>query len=154
MHASELLPGTVVGVPAVAAGGLVTVTHVGIVSRRARQSGLPMIYNASKRTGRVMHETWAEFTQGEQAQVIDLRGDLPDSVILARAASRLGDEWGLFFSNCEHYVYWCHGLEPESPQLREGVGKAVLATGAALAGAWALGKLIDAMTEQPKRRRR
>ena len=129
IHPSRLAAGQVLGVSAPVAGGLVHVTHVGLVADRGDQAGLPLVYNASKRTGRVTLDRWEEFCQGEPARLLDVRGDLETKVVISRAHSRLGEEWSLVWSNCEHYVRWCHGLEPESPQLQGAVGATlVLAT--------------------------
>ncbi|MBI4438175.1 lecithin retinol acyltransferase family protein [Candidatus Uhrbacteria bacterium] len=121
IHPSRLLASTVIGVPAEVGGGLLTVEHVGVVASLQDQQGLPFVYNASKRTGRIMLDSWAEFTQRREGRVLDVRGALDADEVLRRAHSRLGERWNLVFSNCEHYVRWCHDLDEESPQLQKGL---------------------------------
>lgn len=131
IHPSRLRPTTVLSIPARV--GLLTVGHVGLVSRRRDQQGLPYIYNASKRSGFVKLETWDVFTLGTgSATILGISGELAEHEVLTRAHSRLDEPWDLWSANCEHYVRWCHGLEVTSPQLRAGLGVAV---GVALVGA-------------------
>lgn len=131
IHPSHLPPTTVLSIPAPV--GLLTVNHVGLVSRRFDQHGLPYIYNASKRSGAVKLDPWDVFTLGTgSADILDIQGTLSESEILRRAHSRLDEPWDLWSANCEHYVRWCHGLDVKSPQLRFGVG---LALGVTVVGA-------------------
>ena len=136
MHPAHLEPGTVVGVPATVAGGVLTVQHVGIVSDHEDEHGLPLVISASKKTGRVSEETWLEFTGGKDATVYDFWGSLLGEQVVARARSKLGTRWDVLVANCEHFVHWAHNLSPQSPQLQTGA-KAV-AWVAVIAGAMAL----------------
>ena len=44
-------------------------------------------------------------------------GSLPPEMVLARARAKLGTSYSLFNWNCEQFVRYAHGLNPESPQL-------------------------------------
>ncbi|NOY25059.1 MAG: hypothetical protein GXP62_04215 [Oligoflexia bacterium] len=136
MHPAHIDPGTVVGIPASVAGGALTVQHMGIVSDHQDEHGLPLVISASKKTGRVSEETWLQFTGGQDATIYDFLGSLPGDQVVRRARSKLGTRWDLLVANCEHFVHWAHGLDPQSPQLQSGA-KAV-AWVAVVAGVMAL----------------
>ncbi|MFZ5480505.1 MAG: lecithin retinol acyltransferase family protein [Myxococcota bacterium] len=125
IHPSRLRLATVLSVKAPV--GPIVVDHVGLVSAKLDQHGLPYVYNASKRSRFVKLERWDVFTLGKGSATIleHIRGDLPDDEVIERAHSKLDDPWDLWSANCEHYVRWCHGLEVTSPQLRAGVGVVV-----------------------------
>lgn len=91
--------------------------HVGIISDRT-YGGAPMVISNSKVKKGVVEESWAEWEDGtwEPARVIGYLGELPPGEVLRRARSRLGEKWELGW-NCEHFVAWCHGISPRSPQL-------------------------------------
>lgn len=133
MHPSVLPSGAVVGYRLVVHG--VSVFHVGIVTDRSDQRGLPHVISASKRTGLVREETWSEFTQGAAVVRQNIGGRLPSHEVLRRARSQIGEEWSLLWANCEHFVRWAHGLPRESPQLKAAVATTtVFAFGALVVG--------------------
>ena len=149
VHPSALRAATVLSIPAQV--GLLTVDHVGLVSRRTDQHGLPYIYNASKRSGFVKLDSWDVFTLGTgTATILDIRGGLHDDEVLRRAHSRLDEPWDLWSANCEHYVRWCHGLEVTSPQLQTGVAVGI---GLAVVGAVAAAAAAAGSGPQGRRRR-
>lgn len=126
MSIRNIRPGDAVGVPASVAGGLATVEHVGIVSDRKDGFGRPYVINASKRTGRVLEESWHDFSQGLAVRRLDLEPQRPRRHVLRDARGRIGQEWRLFSSNCEHFVRECMGYVRRSPQLRTWAAGALL----------------------------
>lgn len=116
-----LRPGDVVGV-AVDVAGVGVVTHQGLVSDRRGADGYPRVLHASKFVGRVDESTMTTFVhravEGARLRGLGYPGRLPRRVVLDRARSRIGEPYDLVLANCEHFVSWCHGLPPTSPQLR------------------------------------
>jgi hypothetical protein len=114
-------PGDVVGVR-VHVEGIGVLLHVGLVSDRHGVDGYPAVLHASKFVGRVEETTMSTFVvravAGARLQRLGYPGRLPPSLVLERARSRIGERYDLLVANCEHYVAWCHGLAPSSPQLR------------------------------------
>lgn len=121
MITHTLPPGTVVGVRV----GLIT--HVGIVTDRLVDSQ-PMVISNSMRSGRVEEEPWSVFQGLYPLVSVAQPAAVPVWQVLSRARQKLGTRWNLFSWNCEHFVTWAFGREPQSPQLRAGVisGLAVL----------------------------
>jgi hypothetical protein len=149
MLVSQLRPGTAVYVPAQAAAGAVTVNHLGIISNRRDAQGLPLVVNASKRTGRVEEETWANFTQGHDATVASIEAQYPPLEIVRRARSKIGHRWDLFLANCEHFASWARNGVAESPQLAAAAALVLFVLGAGAVAYAATNSKIE-----PRRRRR
>jgi hypothetical protein len=84
------------------------------------------VISASKLRGKVAEELPFEFSWGFPIQVHGRWGNQywEDTIEIARA--NLGVEYHLFDTNCEHFVRFCSGLRPESPQLQRVVGAACL----------------------------
>lgn len=147
MYPSQLAPGTVVAVPFCRNG--VRGEHVGIVTEvRDRRTGEPTVISASKKLGYVGEEWWSDFSDGQAAQIVPLRGRLASAQVLRRARSQLGRPWRLFSANCEHFVRWVHGVVPKSPQVRRGLA---IAGVVGVAGV-ALGVIIAALLGGGRRR--
>lgn len=109
-----LSPGSVI---AVQAGPF---RHVGIVGNPTGPFG-PSVISTSHRRGQVAEESLSEFANGGRLSFLGYPGELPWSMVVTRARSRLGEPWNLFSANCEHFVRWAHDLEVRSPQLRGAV---------------------------------
>lgn len=113
-HPSHVLqPGDVVSVPVY----LGTVRHFGVVSRVHWGSSVYVI-SASKKLGRVAEEPLHAFALGKDVtRHDDLTPAIPRTQVVQRARSSLGESYGLWFDNCEHFVRGCLGLVRRSPQL-------------------------------------
>lgn len=116
-------PGTVLACKVPVLGGVMTVTHVGIATEGYEWfSGEQTVISASKFAGRkVVEQSLSVFSGGAPVTATQLRPKLPVHEVLVRARAALGRGWDLIDSNCEHFVRWALGYEPESPQLRSGV---------------------------------
>lgn len=100
--------------------GVGLITHVGILGDRIdTRDGLPSVIHSSKLYRCVLEMPLRGFVERAvtPARSLGYPGRLSEGEVLARARSRIGQEWSPF-RNCEHFVTWCHGLEPSSPQLR------------------------------------
>ena len=106
----NLLPGTIVAV------NFGLYEHVGIVTDQFHD-GMPMVISNSYRKGGVFEEPWNDFTCHQEVIVRDYPGRLSADSVLIRARSRIGSRWNLLHWNCEHFVFWAHGLKAHSPQL-------------------------------------
>lgn len=113
----QFAPGAVLAVRAPILGGLGAVDHVGIASDAVNWDGEQLVINASKRTGCVLEEPISTFSQNEEVREVAIWGSLDGAEVVYRARQRMGEEWRLMRSNCEHFVRWAHGLYEESPQV-------------------------------------
>lgn len=107
-------PGAVIGVRV----GLIT--HVGIVTDRYID-GQPMVISNSMRSGCVEEEPWRVFQGAFPLVPVIQPATVPACRVLSRARQKLGTRWDLFSWNCEHFVEWAFGRDPQSPQLRAGI---------------------------------
>ena len=121
----DLCPGTIVAID----NGFYR--HVGIVTDRS-QNGKPMVISNSFRRRGVFEEQWNDFSCHQNVIIHDYPGRLNSKSVVQRARSRIGTKWNLFDWNCEHFVYWSHGLEPHSPQIMSLFSCVSLFAGAAL----------------------
>ena len=92
------------------------VTHIGIVSDR-QADGVPMVISNSLRVGGVAEEPLSVFQGSYPLVTVAQPAVLPAWYVLSRARQMLGTRWNLLTWNCEHFVFWTHGLESKSPQL-------------------------------------
>jgi hypothetical protein len=99
-------PGTVVAI------SLGVAEHVGVATEK------DTVISNSRRRGRVLEETYEEFSGGRPVYAKGYPGDLPPEKVLRRARGIMGERWNLFTNNCEHVVNKAHGLSPRSPQVR------------------------------------
>ncbi|MFL6621148.1 MAG: lecithin retinol acyltransferase family protein [Sulfurifustis sp.] len=77
----------------------------------------PLVIACSAKSGQVKEETWDAFAEGKDVTVEGHLGKLHPLAVLNRARTCLGKSYNVFFWNCEHFVFYAHGLEPHSPQL-------------------------------------
>lgn len=108
---ASLPPGTVVSIPV-----FLFYRHKGVVSERS-YGGKPMVIACSAKTGKVQEETWDAFAEGKDVTMEGHLGRLHPLAVVQRARGSIGKRYDLFVWNCEHFVFYAHGLEPQSPQL-------------------------------------
>lgn len=92
------------------------VLHLGVVS--FTYAGVIHVISSSRRRGGAFEEPLDAFLAGGELVVLRPLSPLSPSMVVANARQRLGCRWDLFSANCEHFVYQCFGLKPQSPQLR------------------------------------
>jgi hypothetical protein len=109
------------------------IRHYGLVSDVYRD-GAPNVISLPNAKGGVVEESWVEFAGGNAVRVDGYLGRLRPDEVLRRARSCMGQLPWRFSFNCEHYVSWCHGLDPRSPQLENWI--AVAGLGAILTKFW------------------
>ncbi len=145
-HPSTLEAGTLVGVNG--AHGHASGVHVGVVSGRLDEYGLPLVIAPSHRAGRVQEESWLTFTEGKEARVFG--SSVARSVVLARARARIGQPAG-DVASCDQFLATLRGDNGAGAAL---AGAAIgLAAVAVIAGALML--LVDDTDERgPAPRRR
>lgn len=90
--------------------------HKGIVSDQWC-NGKPMVISTSSRSGEVREESWDVFAQGRVVTADGYPGNLPGWEVVRRARSLVGTRYDLLTKNCEQFVTFVHGLEPQSTQL-------------------------------------
>ena len=145
-HPSTLEAGTLVGVAG--AHGHATGFHLGVVSGRLDEYGLPLVIAPSHRTGRVQEEAWLAFTEGKEARVFAANGGR--AAVLARAQARVGDD-AVGAESCNQFGAAVRGESGAGAAL---AGAAIgLAVVAVIAGALML-LVDDTEGRAPARRRR
>lgn len=108
----RLLPGTVISVTK-----LGFVRHVGLVSNHWF-GGMPMVFASAPLTNGVAEVAWWQFSYGQHVRIEGYPGRLYWWEVIERANNLVGLEYNILVANCEHFVAYCHGLRPQSPQLR------------------------------------
>lgn len=107
-----IAPGTRVGVYVFG-----VLRHEGIAADGWVNGGQTVI-SRSRRAGRTVEESIGDFASGSEVLELPSLSDLHPSLVVANARRLLGSPWRLTDANCEHFVYECFGLPPQSPQLQ------------------------------------
>lgn len=89
--------------------------HKGLVSDRW-YAGKPMVISNSAQKG-VTEEPWDAFTNDSPWKDEGYPGTSPPWMVLRHARSPLSRPYNIVTWNCEHFVSYCHGLVPTSPQV-------------------------------------
>ena len=95
--------------------------HLGIVTDRWER-GEQVVISCSNRQQRVVEERMSVFAQGSLIERRQALSNLSGGQAVMRARTKLGQAYNLLDWNCEHFVYYAFGLNPESPQ----IGRAIL----------------------------
>jgi hypothetical protein len=111
----------------------VFIRHYGLIAERYT-NGAPNVISLPNSKGGVVEESWEEFAGGNPVRVDGYPGALPPEEVIQRARSCIGQVPWRFTFNCEHFVSWCHGLDPKSPQLENWL--ATVGLGVLLAKFW------------------
>ena len=100
--------------------------HKGIVTN-SWWNGKPTVITNSWACNGVAEITWDQFACTQNVFVEGFPSNRPPLEVLYIARSLIGQHYDALFSNCEHFVYKCHGLEPRSPQLAAAILIAAIA---------------------------
>lgn len=84
------------------------------------------VLHASKRAGRVLINSLAEFADSRRIYEEGYPGNLPSEAVVHRARRLIGQPYRLFSDNCEHLVTQAHGLPKQSQQVRKWVAVAAI----------------------------
>jgi len=93
--------------------------HWGIVA--VKNDRLTLISNRGL-VGAVTEEPIEAVIGSSQWRVVAFTFHLPPSIVVARARSKIGTRYDFWEWNCQDFVYWALGLEPQSPQRAVVVG--------------------------------
>jgi hypothetical protein len=107
----QLAPGTVLRVN----HGLYD--HVALVSDRIID-GERAVLGFSAAYGGLVEEPYSMFKGSRTVTCDGYPGKLAPQAVLWRARASAGRRYSWFAFNCEHFIREAHGLQPESPQLR------------------------------------
>jgi hypothetical protein len=119
-------PGYIVSVP--------VHTSVGVIEHKAIATGEGTFLHCAKLFNSVIESPYSEYvlTAVGEPWVEGYPGKLSPAEVIKRARSRMGEPWQVT-SNCEHFVYWSHDVDVQSPQVqdkaRKGVVVGILALG-------------------------
>lgn len=103
-------------------------TSVGTLEHKGIATGEDTFIHCAKLFNAVIESPYDQYvlTAVGEPWIEGYPGQLnPDDVVM-RARSRLGDPWNVT-SNCEHFVYWAHAIEVQSPQVQAKVRKGFIA---------------------------
>lgn len=119
INLAALHPGTIVstGQPGFRHYGVITGSYI---------NGWPTVISNTGKFRMVVEEPLALFHEQSDLRVEGYWGVLPPHEVLARARAKLGSPYSILTSNCEHFVRFVHGIEPESPQIQLAVAGAIL----------------------------
>lgn len=109
MH--NLTPGDIIEVPIYG-----FYKHYGVVTHAG------IIINASKKCGKVLEETLADFCESSQWRKSQISSNLSPDEIIMRAKGKIGQTYCLLSQNCEHFVRYALGLSVESVQVKITLG--------------------------------
>lgn len=87
--------------------------------------GEPVVVSARLSEGSVVRERVSSFAGNASVSQIDNQGHegpYSRARVARRAQNRVGEEYHLFLSNCEHFVREVSGLESKSPQIQQWAG--------------------------------
>lgn len=90
--------------------------HVGMLGDYALNGQRLVLAFSLKARGFIEH-TIDDFTNGGDFRIDGYLGKLAPSEVLMRAQDWRALPYSLLERNCEHFVYYAHGLAPQSPQL-------------------------------------
>jgi len=80
-------------------------------------NGLPTVISNTGKYGKVVEESLEQFKEQGDLKIEGYWSSLTPQDVLRRAREKLGTRYLLLNWNCEHFVRFIHGLEPESPQV-------------------------------------
>lgn len=86
------------------------VRHEGIMTEHGR------VISNSRRSGGVFEESMRIFAEGRTIKNHGQLRPLDPNHVLARARSQIGRGYHPYTFNCEHFVRFCYGKSPYSPQ--------------------------------------
>lgn len=98
-----------------------TVRHEGIMTEHGR-----VICN-SRRYGGVTEKSIRDFAAGRNLRNHGQLRPVDPAQVLARARSQIGRTYHPYTHNCEHFVRFCYGTSPYSPQKIGGMSLVALA---------------------------
>jgi len=98
-----------------------TVRHEGIMTEHGR------VISNSRRLGGVFEESLRTFAMGRKIKNHGPLRAADPSQVLARARSQIGRGYHPYTYNCEHFVRFCYGKSPYSPQKMGAMSLAALA---------------------------
>jgi hypothetical protein len=103
------------------------IEHFGVLTGRHLFGMAPTIISASKIYRAVAEESLEQFSLGAPIYAHGVWSKQPWQRTVKNARSKIGTPYHLFQNNCEHFVRFCHGLPPESPQVAKAVGWTLVA---------------------------
>lgn len=99
------------------AGTVLSVRFMGGLRHVGLATGYGTVIHSSARFGQVSETSQAKFSQGTAIDIIPYATDLTGSEIVARARGKIGQRYGVFTRNCEHFVNWVITGKAKSGQL-------------------------------------
>jgi len=87
-----------------------TIRHEGIMTEHGR------VISNSRKNGGVFEESTRSFAEGRAIRNHGPLRPADPARVLARARSQIGRAYHPYTHNCEHFVRFCYGKSPYSPQ--------------------------------------
>ena len=85
------------------AGTVLSITVYGVIKHFGIATGYGTVIHTSRRFGRVEETDFATFCDGRRAHIIPYAAPVSGNEIVARARSKRGQRYNVFFNNCEHF---------------------------------------------------
>lgn len=92
--------------------------HVAMLGDRT-VAGERSVMAFSAQAGGFVEQPYMSFARGQAVTVEGYLGVLPSAVVMHRARMKRGQVYSWMAFNCEHFVRYAHGVDVESPQLRQ-----------------------------------
>ena len=80
--------------------------------------GEQCVISRSRRAKFAVEEPLSKFAAGGKIVILEPLSKLHPTQVVRNARRLLNTVWRLLDANCEHFVYECFGLKPQSPQLQ------------------------------------
>lgn len=94
--------------------------HVALLGDR-RINGERSVISFSAKDGGFVEQPYSAFSLGRQVTSDGYFGGLPSAAVMQRARLKQGVPYSWIDFNCEHFVRYAHGVQIESPQVKQWV---------------------------------
>lgn len=92
--------------------------HVGLLGDSLLKGERSVVAFSSKDMGFV-EQPYSAFSQGRQVTSDGYLGSLPSAAVMQRSRLKKGTPYSWINFNCEHFVRYAHGVQIESPQVKQ-----------------------------------
>lgn len=92
--------------------------HVALLGDRL-VSGERSVIAFSAKDGGFVEQPYSAFSLGRQVTSDGYFGGLPSAAVMQRARLKQGTSYSWIDFNCEHFVRYAHGVQIESPQVKQ-----------------------------------
>lgn len=99
------------------AGTILETDAYGVIRHVGIATGYGTVIHASRRYGQVLETSEKLFSRGKPIRTLTHNSKLSGTHLVVRARQKIGQRYGVFTRNCEHFVEWVVSGEARSEQL-------------------------------------